>query len=121
MSQLEMKNCPRIKDEDNSLLMAPFDPKMCWHVLKLVQVIRPLGLVDTLWSSLNCVGKSLERICRSSSSFHEKGFFEESLNATFVALILKKVGAVELNDIIPISLFVGGWGYKIIVKLLQKD
>lgn len=40
---------------------------------------------------------------------------KKSINATFVALIPKKVGAVELSNIRPISLI--GGVYKIIAKL----
>jgi hypothetical protein len=36
--------------------------------------------------------------------FHSSEKFEKSLNATFVSLIPKKAGAVELKDFRPISL-----------------
>lgn len=49
-------------------------------------------------------------------NFHDQEVFERSFNATFVALILKKVGAVDFNDFRPISLI--GSVYKIIAKLL---
>ena len=48
--------------------------------------------------------------------FHVIGQFEKSLNATFIALISKKVAAVEVNDFRPINL-VGGV-YKILAKVL---
>ena len=48
--------------------------------------------------------------------FHESGKFEKSFNATFVALIPKKVGVVEIKDFRPISLVSGV--YKIISKVL---
>ncbi len=48
--------------------------------------------------------------------FHGMGSFERSLNTTFLALIPKKVEAVEVKDFKPISL-VGGV-YKILAKLL---
>ena len=48
--------------------------------------------------------------------FHGMGSFERSLNATFLALIPKKIEAVEMKDFRPISL-VGGV-YKILAKLL---
>jgi hypothetical protein len=48
--------------------------------------------------------------------FHESGKFEKSFNATFVALIPKKAGAVEIRDFRPISLVSGL--YKIISKVL---
>uniref|UniRef100_A0A2N9FVR5 Reverse transcriptase domain-containing protein n=1 Tax=Fagus sylvatica TaxID=28930 RepID=A0A2N9FVR5_FAGSY len=48
--------------------------------------------------------------------FHGMGSFERSLNATFLALIPKKVEAVEVKDFRPISLI--GGVYKILAKLL---
>ena len=49
-------------------------------------------------------------------NFHTQAVFEKSLNASFLALIPKKVDAVEIKDFRPISL-VGGI-YKIIFKVL---
>jgi hypothetical protein len=46
--------------------------------------------------------------------FHNSEKFEKSLNATFVSLIPKKAGVVEIKDFRPISL-IGGM-YKIISK-----
>ena len=40
--------------------------------------------------------------------FHEHGTFEKSINATFIALIPKKPGAMEMKDFRPISLIF--WG-----------
>jgi hypothetical protein len=48
--------------------------------------------------------------------FHGRGNFEKSINATFISLIPKKAGAVDIKDFCPISL-VGGI-YKIISKVL---
>jgi hypothetical protein len=48
--------------------------------------------------------------------FHAHGNFEKSLNATFIALIPKKPGALECKDFRPISLISGV--YKIISKVL---
>jgi hypothetical protein len=48
--------------------------------------------------------------------FHESRKFEKSFNATFVALIPKKAGVVEIKDFHPISLVSGV--YKIILKVL---
>ena len=49
-------------------------------------------------------------------ALHAGGRFEKSLNASFISLIPKVLGAVELKDFHPISL-VGGI-YKIIAKVL---
>lgn len=51
-------------------------------------------------------------------NFHHKSFFEKSFNATFIALIPKKPGAVELKDFRPLSLI--GGVYKIISKLITE-
>ena len=48
--------------------------------------------------------------------FHAHGHFEKSMNATFIALIPKKLGALECKDFRPISLVIGI--YKIIAKVL---
>jgi hypothetical protein len=48
--------------------------------------------------------------------FHNSGKFEKSLNATFVSLIPKEAGVVEIKDFRPISLI--GRMYKIISKVL---
>ena len=49
-------------------------------------------------------------------NFHTQAVFENSLNASFLALIPKKMNAVEIKDFRPISL-VGGI-CKIISKVL---
>jgi hypothetical protein len=48
--------------------------------------------------------------------FHARGRFEKSLNSTFISLIPKVSGALELKDYCPISLVSGI--YKIISKVL---
>ena len=48
--------------------------------------------------------------------FHRNGFFEKSLNATFISLIPKVAGALDLKDFRPISLV--GSVYKILTKVL---
>ena len=47
---------------------------------------------------------------------HAHGNFEKSLNATFITLIPKKPGAVEIKDFRPINLISGV--YKILAKVL---
>ncbi|XP_059627228.1 uncharacterized protein LOC132270023 [Cornus florida] len=49
-------------------------------------------------------------------AFYDQGSFEKSLNATFIALILKKGGAIDVQDFRPISLV--GCFYKLIAKVL---
>jgi len=48
--------------------------------------------------------------------FHPRGKFKKSFNATFVSLIPKTTGAIDMKDFRPISL-IGGI-YKIISKVL---
>jgi hypothetical protein len=48
--------------------------------------------------------------------FHDRGFFEKSLNASFISLIPKILGAIALKDFRPIS--PEGGIYKIIAKVL---
>jgi hypothetical protein len=48
--------------------------------------------------------------------FHTRDTFENSFNATFISLILKKPGAVDIKEFRPISV-VGGV-YKIMSKVL---
>uniref|UniRef100_A0A7C9AA13 Reverse transcriptase domain-containing protein n=1 Tax=Opuntia streptacantha TaxID=393608 RepID=A0A7C9AA13_OPUST len=48
--------------------------------------------------------------------FHRNGVFEKSLNATFISLIPKVAGAVDIKDFRPISLL--GSVYKILAKVL---
>lgn len=51
--------------------------------------------------------------------FHKDASLERSANATFIALIPKKGGAVDIRDFRPISLV--GSVYKIIAKVLQNE
>jgi hypothetical protein len=62
---------------------------------------------------LGCFEGGIMEVLRD---FHERGFFEKSLNALFIFLIPKILGAIVLKDFRPISL-VGGI-YKIIAKVL---
>jgi hypothetical protein len=48
-------------------------------------------------------------------NFHEHEMFKKSLNATFIALIPKKIGQLEERDFRPISLV--GSVYKIFAKV----
>lgn len=50
------------------------------------------------------------------NNFHNLHFFERSLNASYIVLIPKKIGAKELKDYRPISLI--GSFYKLLFKAL---
>ncbi|KAF3663695.1 hypothetical protein FXO37_11846 [Capsicum annuum] len=103
-----------------------------------IQWVMPSKIVDTLssWEEAGMGAKNraywriiLASICQcwdiirhdliaAMQNFYMEGIFEKSMNATFIALIPKKVGAIELTNFRPISL-VGGV-YKIIAKLLAE-
>jgi hypothetical protein len=70
----------------------------------------------TMAFSQKCWGVVKEDIMAVFMEFHNRRKFEKSINATFVSLIPKKVGAVDVKDFRPISL-VGGV-YKILSKVL---
>lgn len=57
-------------------------------------------------------------IWKAVDAFYRNGHFVKSLNSTFIALIPKRKGAVEVKDFRPISLL--GSVYKIISKLLTE-
>jgi hypothetical protein len=78
------------------------------------KALRPdgfsLGFVKSRWEILK------EDIMAVFREFNNKGSFEKSLNATFIALIPKKAEAVDLKDFRPISIV--GAVYKIISMVL---
>jgi hypothetical protein len=68
-----------------------------------------MALFQTCWDVVK------EDIMKVFSAFHAKGMFEKSLNATFILLILKIPGAINLKDFCLIGLVEGI--YKIIAKV----
>lgn len=73
---------------------------------------RPMAFFKQCWEVIK---KDLIAAIRN---FHEEGLFERNLTSIFVALIPKKMGAVELDDYRPTSLI--GGVYKIMEKLLAE-
>lgn len=59
-----------------------------------------------------------EVILGTMQYFYDHKVFDRSMNATYVALIPKKAGAVELRNFRPISLITGM--YKMIAKVLAE-
>jgi hypothetical protein len=57
-----------------------------------------LAFIKACWVILK------EDIMAVFQEIHNKGIFEKSLNATFISLIPKKVGVVDLKDFPLISL-----------------
>ncbi|WMV14449.1 hypothetical protein MTR67_007834 [Solanum verrucosum] len=116
---LEMIGCPTIDEDDNNQLMAPFEAQEILEGIKACagdKAPGPDGFSMAFFSQ--CWEVIKKEVVAAVQNFHEEGVFEKSINATFVTLIPKKTGAVELNDFRPISL-VGGV-YKIIAKLLAE-
>lgn len=86
--------------------------KKSLKVSNFVQVIRHQVLMVTFCYVVK------EDIMKTMQHFHDFRMFEKSLNATYVAVIPKRVGALELTDFRPISLISGV--YKIIAKVLAE-
>ena len=74
----------------------------------------PDGFSMAFFQSCWCILKA--EIMAVFQNFHTHAVFEKSLNASFLALIPKKVNAVKIKDFRPISLV--GEIYKIISKVL---
>ena len=68
---------------------------------------------------MHCWGVVKTDVMRVMHYFHQYGTFAKSLNVTFVVLIPKKAGAIEMKDFRPISLV--GSMYKIISKVLANQ
>ena len=68
---------------------------------------------------MHCWGVVKTDVMRVMHYFHQYGTFAKSLNATFVVLIPKKAGAIEMKDFRTISLV--GSMYKIISKVLANQ
>jgi hypothetical protein len=105
-------------DADESIwLERAFEEKEVWDVIRDLNGDKAPGLdrftaafFQKYWDFLKT------DIMDIFAKFHTRGKFEKSLNATFVSLIPKKTGAMDVKDFRPISL-VGGI-YKIISKVL---
>ena len=102
---------------DAETLEKPFEDSEIFNVMKNFRGNKALGpdgfslaFYQSCWNS---VGPDVMAVCKE---FHDHGQFEKSLNTTFLALIPKKAGAVEIKDFRPISLV--GRVYKIIAKAL---
>ena len=108
---------PSILEEDALWLDRPFDEEEVFGVINDFNGDKapgldgfPIAFFQSCWSVLKT------KIMEVFQNFHTQAVFEKSLNASFHALIPKKVNAVEVKDFWPISL-VGGI-YKIISKVL---
>lgn len=101
------------------MLKAPFEPQQILESIKACAGDKAPGpdgylmeLFKQCWDVIN------SDLVGAVQNFHEKYFFEKSLNATFVTMIPKKVDAEEQKNFMPISL-IGGL-YKIIANFLAE-
>jgi hypothetical protein len=108
-----------VSEEANSLIL-PFGED---EVLEAVRCMSgdkapgPDGFTMAFYQA--CWGVVKMDVMRVMHYFHQYGTFAKSLNATFVVLIPKKAGAIEMKDFRPISLV--GSMYKIISKVLTNQ
>ena len=108
----------RISKEDASWLDRPLDEDEVFGVVHdFIGDKAPGPDSFTMAFFQSCWSMVKTDIMNMFHAFHTLAVFEKSLNATFLALIPKKVDAVDVKDFRPISL-VGGL-YKIIAKVLS--
>jgi hypothetical protein len=103
--------------EEASRLELPFEEREVFKVIKGMnrdKAPSPNGFSMAFFQ--DCWDAIKADIMGIFSNFHARSKFEKSLNATFIAQIPKKSGALDLKDFCPISLVNGV--YKIIAKVL---
>lgn len=71
-----------------------------------------MAFFQNAWEFLKC------DIMNAMNYFHQTGHMVRSCNASFIALVPKKRGSVELKDYRPISLI--GGVYKLVAKVLAE-
>jgi len=106
-----------LNEEDNVMLQSQFgeqEIKECVFACAGDKAPGPDGF--TMAFFIQCWEVVKTDVIATIQNFHSQGYFEKSFNATFIALIPKKMGATELKDFRPISLISSV--YKIISKLL---
>uniref|UniRef100_A0A2N9H5P7 Reverse transcriptase domain-containing protein n=1 Tax=Fagus sylvatica TaxID=28930 RepID=A0A2N9H5P7_FAGSY len=106
-----------IDEEDRCCLDRPFTEEEVVGVVKDMAGDKSLGPDGFSMAFFQrCWAIVKDDIMAVLHDFHAHGTFEKSINATFIALIPKKPGAVECKDFRPIS-FISGV-YKILSKVL---
>ncbi|WMV09897.1 hypothetical protein MTR67_003282 [Solanum verrucosum] len=117
--ELGLHEATRISVEEQEELQRQFEEDEILEGIKLCAMENapgqdgfPMSFYLAFWELMK------EDILKTLQYFYEYQKFEKSLNATFIALIPKKVGASELKDFRHISL-IGGI-YKIVAKILAE-
>jgi hypothetical protein len=112
-----MENIMSIDEGERVWMEREFEENEVWKVVRKMKGNKAPGpdgfsmaFFQTCWEVIK---KDTIAVFKE---FHESGKFEKSINATFVALIPKEAGAVEIKDFHPISLI--SKVYKIISKVL---
>ena len=116
-SSMEGLDFNRIDGEDAARLEEAFTEEEVFSALSDLNGDKapgPDGFSLSFWKFSWDFAK--EEVMGFLKEFHEHDRFVRSLNSTFLVLILKKAGAKDLRDFIPISL-VGGL-YKLLAKML---
>ncbi|WMV42285.1 hypothetical protein MTR67_035670 [Solanum verrucosum] len=117
--QFIARNDKMISEGDNIMLQSQFtedEIKDCVMACAGDKAPGPDGY--TMAFFITCWEVVKKEVVAAVQNFHDHGIFERSFNATFIALIPKKIGAKELTDFRPISLI--GSIYKIISKVLTE-
>lgn len=87
----------------------PFgENEACEVVIRMARDEAPVPNGFTMAFIQSCWDVVREDDMKVFQEFHMFGKFEKTLNATFIALIPKKVGASDIKDYRPISLVNGG-------------
>ncbi|WMV37868.1 hypothetical protein MTR67_031253 [Solanum verrucosum] len=108
-----------ITEDDNDWLQSEFEEQEVLECLKLCAADKAPGPDGYSMGFFQCCWEIVKKdVMDTIRNFHTSDYFEKSFNATYVALITKKIGAKSLRDFIPISLI--GSVYKISSKLLTE-
>jgi len=106
-----------ILDEDASNLLMDFSEDEVWQAITNLgeeKAPGPDGFNIAFFQ--HCWDIVKGEVMGLFSEFHSKGVFEKSLNATFISLIPKVAGTIDISKFRPISLVESV--YKILAKVL---
>lgn len=110
-------NCPAVSEEEKDLFQIRFEEQEVLGHLKMFVIDKAPGLDGfTMGFFTNCREVFKQDIMEVYYNFHSRDFFERSLNATYIALIPRKM--VQKNWGISNLLSFIGSIFKIIAKVL---
>jgi hypothetical protein len=112
-----MESVSSIDEGERAWMKREFAEEEVWEVVRKMKGDKAPGLDGFLMAFFQKCWEVIKKdMMAVFKEFHEIGKFEKSLNATFMVLIPKKAGAMEIKDFRPTSLVSGV--YKIISKVL---